>query len=98
MYKRQAEIHTEILKDTVLADWYKIYPERFQNKTNGITQRRWLALCNRPLSAQITELLGTDQWMTNLDKLKEMCIRDRYTTALITVVGEVNASLPHLNF
>ena len=38
-----AEIHTEILKDTVLADWYKLYPERFQNKTNGITQRRWLA-------------------------------------------------------
>ena len=36
-----AEIHTEILKDSVLADWYKLYPERFQNKTNGITQRRW---------------------------------------------------------
>lgn len=67
-----AEIHTEILKDTVLADWYKIYPERFQNKTNGITQRRWLALCNRPLSAFITELLGNDDWMTNLDKLKEL--------------------------
>ncbi len=67
-----AEIHTEILKDTVLADWYKIYPERFQNKTNGITQRRWLALCNRPLSAFITELLGNDVWMTNLDKLKEL--------------------------
>ena len=67
-----AEIHTEILKDTVLADWYKIYPERFQNKTNGITQRRWLALCNRPLSAFITELLGKDDWMTNLDKLKEL--------------------------
>lgn len=67
-----AEIHTEILKDTVLADWYKIYPERFQNKTNGITQRRWLALCNRPLSAFITELLGNDDWMTDLDKLKEL--------------------------
>ena len=67
-----AEIHTEILKDTVLADWYKIYPERFQNKTNGITQRRWLALCNRPLSAFITELLGNDDWMTNLGKLKEL--------------------------
>ena len=67
-----AEIHTEILKDTVLADWYKIYPERFQNKTNGITQRRWLALCNRPLSAFITELLGKDDWMTDLDKLKEL--------------------------
>lgn len=67
-----AEIHTEILKDTVLADWYKIYPERFQNKTNGITQRRWLALCNRELSALITELLGSDSWITNLDELKKL--------------------------
>lgn len=67
-----AEIHTEILKDTVLADWYKLYPERFQNKTNGITQRRWLALCNRELSALITELLGSDKWITNLDELKKL--------------------------
>ncbi len=67
-----AEIHTEILKDTVLADWYSIYPKRFQNKTNGITQRRWLALCNRDLSALITELLGNDKWMTNLDELKKI--------------------------
>lgn len=67
-----AEIHTEILKDTVLADWYKIYPERFQNKTNGITQRRWLALCNRNLSDLITELLGNEKWITNLDELKKL--------------------------
>ncbi|MGN0621982.1 MAG: glycogen/starch/alpha-glucan phosphorylase [Porcipelethomonas sp.] len=67
-----AEIHTEILKETVLADWYGIYPERFQNKTNGITQRRWLALCNKNLSALITELLGTDKWVTDLDMLKEL--------------------------
>ncbi len=67
-----AEIHTEILKDTVLADWYKLYPERFQNKTNGITQRRWLALCNRELSKLITELLGSDKWITNLDELKKL--------------------------
>lgn len=67
-----AEIHTQILKDTVLADWYSIYPERFRNETNGITQRRWLALCNMELSSLITELLGTDSWITNLDKLKEL--------------------------
>ncbi len=67
-----AEIHTQILKDTVLADWYSIYPERFRNETNGITQRRWLALCNMELSALITELLGDDSWITNLDKLKEL--------------------------
>lgn len=67
-----AEIHTDILKDTVLADWYKLYPERFQNKTNGITQRRWLALCNKELSDLITELLGSDKWITNLDELKKL--------------------------
>ncbi len=67
-----AEIHTRILKNTVLADWYSLYPERFRNETNGITQRRWLALCNRELSAMITELLGTDEWITNLDMLKNL--------------------------
>ena len=67
-----AEIHTQILKDTVLADWYSIYPERFRNETNGITQRRWLALCNMELSALITKLIGNDSWITNLDKLKEL--------------------------
>ena len=67
-----AEIHTQILKDTALASWYKVYPERFQNKTNGITQRRWLALCNRELSALITELLGNDDWIVNLSELKKL--------------------------
>ena len=67
-----AEIHTEILKDSVLVDWYKLYPERFQNKTNGITQRRWLALCNRDLSDLITELLGTDEWVSDLGMLKRL--------------------------
>ena len=67
-----AKIHTEILKDTVLNDWYKVFPERFQNKTNGITQRRWLGLCNRELSAFITQLLGNDDWIIDLDKLKEL--------------------------
>ncbi len=70
-----AEIHTQILKDTALSDWYKYYPERFSNKTNGITQRRWLALCNRELSALLTELLGSEDWVTNLDLLKEL---DKY--------------------
>ena len=67
-----AEIHTQILKDTVLSDWYSLYPERFRNETNGITQRRWLALCNMELSALITELLGTDEWVVNLDMLKKL--------------------------
>lgn len=67
-----AKIHTDILKNDVLSDWYKIYPQKFQNKTNGITQRRWLLLCNRELSSLITELLGSDEWITDLDKLREL--------------------------
>lgn len=67
-----AEIHTQILKDTVLSNWYNLYPERFRNETNGITQRRWLALCNMELSGLITELLGTDEWVVNLDMLKDL--------------------------
>lgn len=67
-----AEIHTQILKDSVLADWFSLYPERFRNETNGITQRRWIALCNRELSAYISELIGNDDWINDLDKLKEL--------------------------
>lgn len=71
-----AEIHTEILKERVLKCWYEIYPGKFQNKTNGITQRRWLRLCNPKLSALITELLGSEEWVTDLGKLKEL---ERYS-------------------
>ncbi len=67
-----ARIHTEILKTVVLKNWYELYPEKFQNKTNGITQRRWLLLCNKELSELITELLGNSDWVTNLDKLKKL--------------------------
>ncbi len=67
-----ARIHTEILKTDVLKDWYELYPEKFQNKTNGITQRRWLLLCNKELSSLVTELLGSDEWVTDLDKLREL--------------------------
>ena len=67
-----AAIHTDILKTDTLKDWYEIYPERFQNKTNGITQRRWLALCNPELSALITRLLGNESWIKNLDELKAL--------------------------
>ena len=66
-----AEIHTQILRDTVLADWYSLYPERFRNETNGITQRRWLALCNKELSAFITSKIG-DDWLTYLPELRKL--------------------------
>lgn len=65
-----ARIHTEILKARTLHEWYKLYPERFINKTNGVTQRRWMGLCNPKLSAFITELLGGDGWLTDLTLLK----------------------------
>ena len=67
-----ARIHTEILKHNALPEWYELYPERFQNKTNGITPRRWIALCNPELSAQITDLLGGEGWITDLSRLKEL--------------------------
>lgn len=64
-----ARIHTEILINSCLKEWYELYPERFQNKTNGITQRRWLALCNEELSGLITSLIG-DGWKKDLSLLK----------------------------
>lgn len=67
-----AEIHTQILKDTVLADWYSIFPEKFLNETNGITQRRWLGVCNTELAGLITELLGDDGWLKDLSRLKAL--------------------------
>ena len=67
-----AKIHTEILKKDALSDWFELFPERFQNKTNGITPRRWLALCNPKLSSLITELLGNDKWITDLSHLSKL--------------------------
>ena len=55
-----AEIHSQILKDDCFKDWYYAFPERFQNKTNGITPRRWLGLCNPELTGMIREKVGGD--------------------------------------
>ena len=64
-----AAIHTEILKDTELNAFYKIYPEKFNNKTNGITFRRWLLSCNRELAGFLSETIG-DGYKKDADKLK----------------------------
>ena len=64
-----AQLHTEILKRDLLKEWYQVYPDRFLNKTNGITQRRWLGLCNPELSDLITEKVGSDDWLIDLSKL-----------------------------
>ncbi len=63
-----AEIHSQILKDDCFRDWYSIYPERFQNKTNGITPRRWLGLCNPELCGLISEKIG-DGFLKDLDEI-----------------------------
>ena len=55
-----AEIHTQILKDACFKDWYNVYPERFQNKTNGITPRRWIGLCNPELTQMVRQKVGGD--------------------------------------
>lgn len=67
-----AQIHTEILKNDVLKSQYEMYGEKFQNKTNGITPRRWIGLCNKGLSGLITSLLETDSWLTDLTKLEKL--------------------------
>jgi len=66
-----ARLHTEILKHDALKEWYEIYPERFNNKTNGITQRRWLNLANMELAGFITDKIGSG-WITDLERLKEL--------------------------
>ena len=63
-----AEIHSQILKDDCFRNWYEVFPERFQNKTNGITPRRWLGLCNPELTAMIREKIGGD-FLNDLDKI-----------------------------
>ncbi len=66
-----ASLHTDILKETELSDFYKIYPDKFNNKTNGITFRRWLLHCNPELTEFITSLIG-DEFKRNADELKKL--------------------------
>ncbi|MBE9159779.1 glycogen/starch/alpha-glucan phosphorylase [Nodosilinea sp. LEGE 06152] len=66
-----AALHTELLKQEVLQDFYELWPDKFSNKTNGITPRRWLLQCNPRLAQLISETIG-DRWITNLDLLKDL--------------------------
>ncbi|CAM6100769.1 unnamed protein product [Calypogeia fissa] len=63
-----SEIHTAHIKN-IFKDFYELWPHKFQNKTNGVTPRRWLAFCNPGLKEVITKHLGTEAWITNLDLL-----------------------------
>ena len=66
-----AEIHSRIIRETTFKDFYDLWPNKFQNKTNGITPRRWLLLCNVALSNLIVEHIGED-WVTDLDQLERL--------------------------
>ena len=66
-----AEIHSQILKDDCFKAWYEVFPERFQNKTNGITPRRWVGLCNPELCQLITDKIGGD-FLKNLEEISAL--------------------------
>jgi starch phosphorylase len=66
-----AELHTELLKRDVLKDFYEMWPQKFSNKTNGVTPRRWMVLCNPKLSELITEHIG-DGWIKDLSQLRRL--------------------------
>ena len=66
-----AEIHSQILKDDLFHEWYQVYPERFQNKTNGVTPRRWIGLCNPELTQMIKYRIGSD-FLNDLDRISAL--------------------------
>lgn len=70
-----AALHTEIIKRETLAEWHDVWPQRFNNKTNGVTPRRWLNQCNPKLSALLTEVTGSDAWVSDLDRLADYADR-----------------------
>ena len=65
-----AAIHSEIIKNTIFKDFAELWPEKFQNKTNGVTPRRWLAFCNAPMRELLTKTLGGDDWINNLSRVE----------------------------
>src|SRR5262249_2069619 len=66
-----AELHSELLKQDVLRDFHQLWPDRFQNKTNGVTPRRWMVLANPRLTRLITESIG-DAWIKDLGQLTKL--------------------------
>lgn len=86
-----AALHTEIIKRETLKEWYAIWPERFNNKTNGVTPRRWLKQCNPRLATLLDEVTGSDRWVTDLDALSE------YTGAANSELYARLAQIKHAN-
>lgn len=89
-----AYLHTEILKNSELHPFYEIYPEKFNNKTNGITFRRWLLYCNEKLAAYITELIGPD-YKKDADKLQELAsyYKDKNVLEEILAIKQSNKAV-----
>ena len=90
-----AYLHTEILKNTELNNFYKLYPEKFNNKTNGITFRRWLMSCNPELSEYITELIG-EGWKKDANELEKLGNFINDDTVLTKLVDIKNAKKTEL--
>jgi starch phosphorylase len=67
-----ARLHSELVQQRLLADFHEFWPERFNNKTNGVTPRRWIYECNPGLSTLLTERLGGTSWVTDLERLREL--------------------------
>ena len=86
-----AALHTEIIKRETLGEWHAIWPERFNNKTNGVTPRRWLRQCNPRLSALLDEVTGSDTWVKDLSVLAE------HTDSVDESVYDRLAEIKHAN-
>ncbi|MBQ9359924.1 MAG: glycogen/starch/alpha-glucan family phosphorylase [Lachnospiraceae bacterium] len=82
-----AAIHTDILKNTELNAFYKLYPDKFNNKTNGITFRRWLLSCNRPLAKLLDETIGRD-YRKDADKLEDL-LKHKDDEAVLTKLSDI---------
>ena len=82
-----AAIHTDILKNTELNVFYRLYPEKFNNKTNGITFRRWLLSCNRPLAKLLDETIGTD-YRKDADKLEDL-LKYKDDEAVLSKIADI---------
>jgi len=68
-----AQLHSDLLKETIFKEFDELFPNKIQNKTNGVAPRRWIHCCNRPLSDLISETIGSvDEWITSLDSLKQL--------------------------
>ncbi|MBL8739928.1 MAG: glycogen/starch/alpha-glucan phosphorylase, partial [Myxococcales bacterium] len=96
-----AQLHSDLVKSDLLKDFHDLYPERFNNKTNGVTPRRWLLECNPALAALITDTLGTNQWVTELDRLKGLeasAEEAEFRTLLRTIKMENKLELGRLIF